>query len=50
MHRTGLDHSHLIMQDLESFDIKMSLPTSKQQYNLMMRDTQAEIDQIVAES
>ena len=50
MHRTGLDHSHLIMRDLESFDIEMSLPTSKQQRNLMIRDTQAEIDKIVAES
>ena len=50
MHRTGLDHFHLIRRDLESHGIEMSLPTSKQQCNIMMRDTQAEIDKIVANS
>ena len=50
MHRTGLDHFHIILRDLEAHGIDMSLPNSKSQCNLMMRATQAEIDKIIADS
>ena len=50
MYRTGLDHSQIILKDMESFGILMTLATSQQQCNSMMRDTQSEIDKIVAQS
>ena len=50
MHRTGLDHSDIITKDMTSFGLTMELPTSKQQCNSMMRETQSEIEKIVAQS
>ena len=45
MQLTGLDHSHIIWKDLTTFGIEMELPTSKQQCNSMMRETQSQPDQ-----
>jgi hypothetical protein len=50
MQLTGLDHSHIIWKDLTTFGIEMELPTSKQQCNSMMRETQSEIDTIAAQN
>ncbi|KAI2491604.1 hypothetical protein MHU86_22948 [Fragilaria crotonensis] len=51
MHNTGLEHSHIIRADAEIHGLEtMELPTSKQQCNSMMRETQLEIEKIVAQS
>ena len=50
MHRTGLDHSQILRCDMAIYDLEMTLPVSKEQCKQQLRDIQAEIKKIVAES
>jgi hypothetical protein len=50
MYRTGLDHSQILRRDMALQDLGMTLPVSKEQCKRQLRDTQAEIKKIVAES
>jgi hypothetical protein len=50
MYHTGLDHSQILTRDMASCKIEMELPSSKQQCQQKLRETQGMIDKLVAES
>lgn len=50
MHQTGLDHSQILRRDMAIQDLEMTLPVSKEQCKQQLRDIQAQIKKIVAES
>ena len=49
MHHTGLDHSQILLRDVKNYNLDMSLPVSKEQCKQNLRETQAEINKIVAD-
>jgi exonuclease III len=50
MYRTGLDHSQILTRDITTYNLEMTLPASKEQCKQRLREIQAEITKIVAES
>jgi hypothetical protein len=50
MNRTGLNHSQILQHDMATQNVEMTLPESKEHCKQQLRNVQAEIKTIVAES
>lgn len=50
MHHTRLDHSQILLRDVNNYNLNVTLPVSKELSKQNLRETQAEINKIVADS
>ena len=50
MYRTGLNHSKILERDMATLNLDMSLPTSIEQCKEWLRESNLEINKLVAES